>query len=504
MNPSAEGARATDAPRSGDPGGGPDQLIAGRWRPGRGDRSLVVSEPATGAVLAEITTASAADVDDAVAGANAAAGPLEALTFFERAELLHRCADLIDERHDAIAGQLARESGKPLAAEADDEVSESAEIFRLAAEEVKRLGSEVLPSADPNKRVFTFRKPNGVYALITPWNFPLNIPAELLAAALAAGDPAIVKPSEQTPLTAAALAAACVDAGFPPGAVSVLQGFGDVGRALVTHGGVHGIGFVGSNATAEAIVRDAGMKRTLIEASGNGPQIVCDDAAIDAAAAAAVFGAHYVAGQCCVATERLLVQESVHDELVERIVHHGGQVRLGDPLDASTTMGPLNNEAVAAKMDAHVADARSKGATVLLGGGRAGGFPTDLYYELTVIDGVTPDMAVFREESFGPVVPITTFADDDEAIALANDSDLGLQAAVFTSSLTRAYRYIERLRTGTVIVNDTVSFWETHPPFGGAAGTRTGWGRIGGRFTMLDMTDLRTAVIDIANTRDGN
>ena len=504
MDPSADGMPSTDLPGPGGQVEATGQLIGGRWRPGRGERALVVTEPATGAVLAELTTASAADVDDAVAGANAAAAPLEALTFFARAELLHRCADLIDERHDAIAEQLAASPASP---SPPKPTTRSASRRRSSASQPRRSSVSAARSSPAPTRTSgssPSASPTASTRSITPWNFPLNIPAELLAAALAAGDPAILKPSEQTPLTAAALAAACVDAGFPPGAVSVVQGFGDVGRALVTHDDVHGIGFVGSNATAEAIVRAAGMKRTLIEASGNGPQIVCDDAAIDAAAAAAVFGAHYVAGQCCVATERLLVQESIHDALVERIVHHGGRVRLGDPLDASTTMGPLNNEAVAAKMDTHVADARAKGATVLLGGGRAEGFPTDLYYELTVIDGVTPDMAVFREESFGPVVPITTFADDDEAIALANDSDLGLQAAVFTSSLTRAYRYIERLRTGTVIVNDTVSFWETHPPFGGAAGTRTGWGRIGGRFTMLDMTDLRTAVIDIANTRDGN
>jgi len=478
-----------------------DQLIAGVWRAGRGEQSLVVTEPATGAVVAELTCASAADVDDAVAGANAAAAPLEALSFFERAELLHRCADLIDERHDAIAEQLSRESGKPLAAEAHDEVTESAEIFRLAAEEVKRLSTEVLPSADPNKRVFTFRKPNGVYALITPWNFPLNIPAELLAAALAAGDPAILKPSEQTPLTGAALAQVCVDAGFPAGAVSVVQGFGDVGRALVAHDHVHGIGFVGSNATAEAIVRAAGMKRTLIEGSGNGPQIVCDDAAIDAAAAAAVFGAHYMAGQCCVATERLLVQESVHDELLALVLTRAGQCRLGDPHDESTTLGPLNNEAVAAKMDSHLADAADRGYEVVLGGERSSGFPTDLYYPLTVVDGVDPDGLLFTDESFGPVLPITTFRDDAEALALANSSPLGLQASVFTSSLTRSFRYIDGLRAGTVVVNDSTCFWEPHPPFGGASGTKTGWGRIGGKCTLLDMTDLRTAIIDVSKTR---
>lgn len=478
-------------------------LIAGQWVEGGGATPVVVTEPATAAVLAEIGSASPADVEAAVAGAVAAADALEALTFFERAELLHRTADLLDERREALAEQLARESGKPLVAEAVDELVESAEIFRLAAEEVKRLETHVLPSADPAKRVFTFRKPNGVYALITPWNFPTNIPAELLAAALAAGNPSILKPSEETPLSAVSLARAVVDAGFPPGAVSVVHGGGDVGAALVTHDGVDGIGFVGSDRTGEAIVRAAGLKRTLIEASGNGPQIICDDADVDAAAAAAVFGAHYASGQCCVATERLLVHQSVHDEVVERLLAHAATVVLGDPLDPATTLGPMNNEAVARKMDEHVADGLARGATVLTGGRRAPGHPTDLFYELTVVDGVGTDALLFTDESFGPVVPITTFESDDEAIALANRSNLGLQAAVFTSSLSRAYRYIDQLRAGTVIVNDTTSYWETHPPFGGASRTRSGWGRIGGRFTLLDMTDLRTAVVDVANTRDG-
>ncbi|MFP5320418.1 MAG: aldehyde dehydrogenase family protein [Acidimicrobiia bacterium] len=478
-------------------------LIAGEWREGRGEAPLTVREPATGAVLAELGTATAADVDEAVAGACAAAPVLEAMTTFERAELLHRTADVLDSRAEALAEQLTRESGKPLAAEAADELVESAEIFRLAAEEVKRLSTEVLPSADPAKRVFTFRKPNGVYALITPWNFPMNIPAELLAAALAAGDPAILKPSEETPLSSIALAEAVVEAGFPPGAVSVLHGGRAVGEALVTHDGVDGIGFVGSHATGEAIVRAAGLKRTLIEASGNGPQVVLDDADLDAAAFAAVFGAHYASGQCCVATERLLVQRSVHDELVERILEHARGVVLGDPLDDATTLGPLNNEGVARKMDDHVADGRERGADVLLGGRRAPGHPTELFYEMTVVDGVQPDMLLFTDESFGPVLPITTFETLDEGIDLANRSNLGLQASVFTSSLSHAYRCIEELRSGTVIVNDTTSFWETHPPFGGASRTRSGWGRIGGRFTLLDMSDLRTGIMDVAKTTDG-
>ena len=472
------------------------QLIGGERRIGRSIIEIAVVEPATGEVLAEVDTASLADIDDAVAGANEAATELERLSFFERAELLHVAARCIDASASPHAEQLARECGKPLTAEAVDELAESAEIFRLAAEEIKRLETHVLPSVDPRKRVFTHRKPNGVYALVTPWNFPMNIPAELLAAALAAGNPAIIKPSEQAPLSALALAEAVVEAGVPPGAVSVVMGRGEVGEALVSHPGVHGVGFVGSQATAEAIVAAAGMKRTIIEASGNGPQIVFDDADLASAAEAAVFGAHFVSGQCCVATERLLVHRSVHDKLVDLVVERAAGVTLGDPLEDTTLMGPLNNETVAARMDAHIAEARAQGARVLHGGHRDTGRSTNMYYELTVIDDVTPAMDVFRYETFGPVVPITCFDTDDEAFALANDSDLGLQASVFTSSLARAYRAIDELRTGTVLVNEGTAFWEQHPPFGGASRTGTGWGRIGGKYTILDMTDLRTAIID--------
>jgi len=478
-------------------------LIDGHWTDGSDGQTIPLHSPITGEHLADVAKATTKDVDTAV---EAAAGPgadaMEAMPPFERAELLHKVADLLDERADELAATLTLEQGKPLHTEARDEVAESAEIFRWAAEEVKRLETPSLPGADPDKIVMTFRKPNGVYALITPWNFPMNIPAELVAPALGGGNSLVFKPSELTPLTAAGMIQAVVDAGFPASAVHLLYGDAEVGNALVSHPRVDGIGFVGSAATAEAIVRSAGLKRTLIEASGNGPQIICDDADLDAAAAAAVFGASFAGGQCCVATERLLVQESVHAEVVERVVAHAAAVTLGDPRDEGITMGPLNNESVAAKVDAHLADARAKGARILTGGERATGFPTDLYYPLTVIDDVTTDMLLFTDESFGPVLPITTFADDDEAIALANDSNLGLQAAVFTSSLKRAFRFIHGVRAGSIVVNDSTDFWEPHPPFGGASRTRTGWGRIGGKYTLLDMTDLRTAVIDIEKTRD--
>ena len=477
-------------------------FLAGRWTEGNGRKRTEVRSPASGEVLGAVPVSSTEDVDEAARAARDAVEVLDAMTVFERAKLLHAAAEIMDSRKEELGRLLSLEQGKPLHTEGIAEIEESAENFRVAAEDVKRLTTEVLPSEDPNKKMFTFRKPNGVYALITPWNFPFVIPSELLAPGLAGGNACILKPSEFTPLIAIRMVEILEEVGFPPGSVSLVFGEAETGQALVTHPAVDAIGFVGSHETGEAIVRAAGLKRTLMELSGNGPQIVLDDANIDAAASLATFGATYVSGQCCVATERVLVAESVHDQFLERVMAEARDVVVGDPLDAKTTMGPLNNRPVAEKFARHVADARERGVEMPVGGGRLEGQPTDLYYELTVADRVPTDSLLFREESFGPVVPITTFSDDEEAIRLANDSHLGLQASVFTSSLKRAFTFIDRLRVGNVVVNDTTDYWEAMEPFGGASGTRTGWGRVGGKYGLMDMTDLRTAVIDYRNTRD--
>jgi acyl-CoA reductase-like NAD-dependent aldehyde dehydrogenase len=477
-------------------------FIGGSWTEGQANDTLEVTSPATGESLGAVPVSTPDDVDQAVGHAREGLETMDAMTVFERAELLHRAADLMEERKEELGRELTIEQGKPLHTEGIAEIEESAENFRVAAEDVKRLTSEVLPSQDPNKRMFTFRKPNGVYAVISPWNFPFVIPSELIAPALAGGNSVVFKPAEQTPLIGMRMVELLEEAGFPPGAVSLVYGGGSTGQALVTNAGVDAIAFVGSHETGEAIVRAAGLKRTLMELSGNGPHIVLDDANLEAAAALAAFGATYVSGQCCVATERVLVAESVHDDFVQALLTEAEKVVLGDPLDEKTTMGPLNNPEVAEKVERHLDDARRQGCEILVGGGRAGGFPTDLYFELTVIDGVGTDTLLFRDESFGPVLPITTFRDDEEAIRLANDSHLGLQAAVFTSSLKRAFTFIDRLRVGNVVVNDTTDYWESMEPFGGASGTRTGWGRVGGKWGLMDMTDLRTAVIDFRNTRD--
>ncbi len=476
-----------------------ENFVGGAWAASTGDRIRTIVSPVTGEGIAESPDASRADVDAAVAAARAAQPDWAARTAWERAEICHAIADLIDERREAFARALTLEQGKPYEGEALPDIDETAENFRIAAEDVKRMETSIVPSRDPGKRILTFRKPNGVYAAITPWNFPTLIPVELIAPGIAAGNTLVVKPSEWTPVAMANFMEIMADAGLPDGVVNVIYGGGEVGARLVTHPGIDGIGFVGSHVTAEKIVRAAGLKRSLIEASGNGPVIVCEDADLARAAQGAVFGGFFCAGQVCCATERVLVHERVHDAFVDEVVKAAAGWQLGDPFDPATRVGPMNNEPTAAKMDRHLEDATAKGATVVLGGSRESGRPTDLYYRPTVLTDVGLDTLVNREETFGPIVPLIRVSSDDEALRVANDSHLGLQAAVYTSDLARAFRYADALRVGNVVVNDSTDYWEAHEPFGGAPGTSSGWGRIGGRYTMLDMTDLKTVVLDVAS-----
>ncbi len=472
-------------------------FIGGEWVESTGEHVREIVSPVTGEKVADAPDASREDVARAARAAREAQPGWAALSAWDRARICHAIADAIDERTEDMARELSLEQGKPYAAEAIPDIEETAENFRIAAEDVKRMESAIIPSQDVNKRILTFRKPNGVYAGITPWNFPTLIPVELIAPGIAAGNTIVMKPSEWTPVAMATFMQVMADAGLPPGVVNVVYGGGEVGEALVTDENVDCVGFVGSHHTAEKIVRAAGLKRTLIEASGNGPVIVCADADLEAAAKGAVFGGFFCAGQVCCATERVLVDKRVHDDFLSAVVREAEGWKLGDPFDKDTLVGPMNNEPTAQKMDAHVADAVDKGAEVVLGGSRDDGRPTSLYYQPTVVDRVGVDTLINRDETFGPIVPVIVVDGDDEALAVANDSHLGLQAAVYTRSLKRAFRFLDSLRVGNVVVNDSTDYWEAHEPFGGAAGTRTGWGRIGGRYTMLDMTDLKTAVIDV-------
>jgi len=477
-------------------------FIGGDWAEPTGDDAREIVSPVTGEKLADAPNASEEDIRRAARSAREAQPKWAALSAWDRAAICHAIADLIEERKEEFARELSLEQGKPYVAEAIPDIEETAENFRIAAEDVKRMESAVIPSQDVNKRILTFRKPNGVYAAITPWNFPTLIPVELIAPGIAAGNTIVMKPSEWTPIAMANFMQIMADAGLPEGVVNVVYGGGKVGERLIQDENIDCVGFVGSHTTAEKIVRAAGLKRSLIEASGNGPVIVCADADLDAAAKGAVFGGFFCAGQVCCATERVLVDKRVHDDFLAAVVSEAEGWTLGDPFDDDTLVGPMNNEPTAAKMDRHLEDALEKGAEIVVGGTRDSGRPTELYYQPTVVDGVGVDTLINRDETFGPIVPLITVGSDEEALAVANDSYLGLQAAVYTKSLKRAFHYLDNLQVGNVVVNDSTDYWEAHEPFGGAAGTRTGWGRIGGRYTMLDMTDLKTVVLDVGSLSD--
>ncbi len=468
-------------------------FIAGEWTEGTGDSHHELRSPATGEHIANVPLASPADIDSAVSAARAATEEMRHWSAFERAALCLRIYELWQTRVDDVARILTLEQGKPYEAEAIDDIAESGDYLQIAAEDVKRLSGELIPTTERHRRMFTVHRPVGVWAAITPWNFPVMIPMEYVGPGLATGNSVIIKPPEFTSWALLEMAKVFEEAGAPKGAISVIPGGAEIGDSLITHDGIDAIGFTGSSATGRKIVSRMGLKRSIMEMSGNGPTIVTSDADVAKAAEAAVYGAYYNAGQVCCATERVIVVDEVHEQFVEATLKAAEDVRLGDPFDSNTNMGPLNNEATAAKMDRHIADAADRGAQVLAGGKRATNFPTDLYYEFTVIDGVPEEAEVSQEESFGPVVPILAAHDDEDAVGLANRTRLGLQAAVFTNDLSKAFWYADRIRSGTVIINDSTDFWETFQPFGGAAGSDTGWGRQ----RIAEFTDLQTVVLSL-------
>jgi succinate-semialdehyde dehydrogenase/glutarate-semialdehyde dehydrogenase len=484
---------------------GNTNLIAGTWTEAESGERFTVRSPVTGAVLAEVPKSGPVDVDAAVAAAKGAWPVWRSTPVYRRSEIVLRMAELIRERAETIAQVLTVEQGKPYAGEALPEVMETALNFQLAAEDVVRMETPIIPMRDPAKRVLTFREPYGVMAVITPWNFPTVIPSEYLGPGLAVGNTVVMKPASTTPLSMI-LVARCIqqaldEAGLPGGVFNLVTGPGaTVGDYLVAHPDVALIGFTGETVTGEAICSRAGIKMTLMELGGNGPVIVCADANLAEAAKAAAFGCFYNAGQVCCATERILLDKKVHDEFVALLLQEAKVYSPTDPMDPAATMGPLNNEPTAAKTEEHLEDARAKGATILLGGAREPGRPTPLYFPATVIDGVTRDMLLNREETFGPVAPVITFETDEEAVEIANETGYGLQMAVFTSSIKRCFWYADRLRTGNVVFNDSTDYWEAHEPFGGGGGTRSGHGRLGGRYTLDDVTHLKTVAIDVEKT----
>jgi acyl-CoA reductase-like NAD-dependent aldehyde dehydrogenase len=471
-------------------------FVDGEWCDAADGATVEATSPATGESLGPVAEGGREDARRAIAAANAAFPSWAARTGFERAELLHRAADICERRKDDLARTLTLDQGKPLKAEAEGEVGELIEFLRMAAEDGKRLTGTIPESAAPGRRVLLIRRPLGVLGVITPWNWPYTMPAEVLAPALACGNCVVWTPAPSTAVCSGRLAECIAEADFPPGVFNMVLGPGpEVGDELAANPGTRAVAFTGSTETGLTVAKRAAGKAQLLEMGGNGPFVVMADADLPAAVEAARVGAFLGAGQSCSAAERLLVHERVKDEFVELLAADvQREVRLGDPFDDATTMGPVNNEPQAAKMQLHVADAVEKGATVVTGGSRAGGFPTDLYWEPTVLDGVPPDSIAVTQETFGPIAPIVPIASLEEAIEQTNAQTYGLMAAIFTADLAAGMRYADSVQMGLVNINETTNYWEPHLPWGGRARSQSGIGRVGGAHPMDTLTELQTVL----------
>jgi acyl-CoA reductase-like NAD-dependent aldehyde dehydrogenase len=472
-------------------------LIGGEWVASESGATFDATSPATGEVIGSLPEGTREDAKRALAAADVAWPVWAALSAFDRAAAMRRIAAAVDERREDLARTLTLDQGKPFRAEAFDEVEELIAYWEMAAADATRIEGLIPPSVDANNRVFLYRVPRGVVGVISPWNWPYTMPGEIVAPALAAGNAVVLAPAPTTSVCAVKLAECIQAADLPPGVFNLVTGPGPVvGDEVASNRLTAAVGFIGSIATGHAVAARAAGKELLLEMGGNGPLVVCDDADLDAAVEATLTACFLNAGQSCTAGERILVQEPAHDAFLGKLTAAVGErIRLGDPFDDATTMGPLNNAPVADKTERHVTEAREQGATVVSGGGRSPELGSDLFFEATVLDGVTDHMEIAREETFGPVVPVTTIRHEDDAIELVNGSGYGLLSAIFTADLGRGLRFAERVRTGWVNVNEGTNYWESHLPFGGRAGSASGVGRVGGRFSMERLTELKTIVV---------
>jgi acyl-CoA reductase-like NAD-dependent aldehyde dehydrogenase len=473
--------------------------IGGGWVDAEDGATFEATSPSTGEVFGAIPEGTRADAQRAIAAAQAAWPGWAASSAFDRAAAMRRIAEAIEERREDLATTLSLDQGKPKKAEAYDEVEELIAYFEMASADATRMEGIVPPSIDANKRVLLQRVPRGVVSVISPWNWPYTMPGEILAPAIAYGNAVVWAPAPTTSLCAARFAECLEAADLPPGVVNMVTGPGPVvGDEIAANPGTQAVGFIGSISTGHTVAQRAAGKELLLEMGGNGPLVILEDGDLDRAVEATLVASFLNAGQSCTAGERFLVHGDVKDDYLAKLsAAIDERIRLGDPFDDTTTMGPLNNEPTAAKTERHVTQALERGASIVGGGKRAPQHGSDLFFEPTVLDGVTDEMEIAREETFGPVVPVSTIRGEDEAIALVDRSPYGLLSAVFTRDLGRGLRFAEAVRTGWVNVNDGTNYWESHLPFGGRAGSRSGVGRVGGRYSMERLTELKTIVIDL-------
>ena len=462
--------------------------VDGRWIGAHGGGTLPVRNPATGETLGSIPNMGTAETREAIEAAARAYPAWAARTAKDRATIMRRWFDLMIANQEDLAVLMTAEQGKPLA-EAKGEIVYAASFIEWFAEEGKRLYGDVIPGHQPDKRILVLRQPVGVVAAITPWNFPSAMITRKAGPALAAGCTFVCKPATQTPYSALALAHLADRAGIPPGVFNVVTGSAaQIGAEMTSNPRVRKLTFTGSTEVGKKLMAQcaATMKKISMELGGNAPFIVFDDADLDAAVQGAIASKYRNTGQTCVCANRLLVQAGVYDEFAKKLGAAVGALRIGDGLAGITDQGPLIDAKALAKVEEHIADALAKGAKLARGGKRhaLGG----TFFEPTILTDVTPAMAVAREETFGPVAPLFKFHTEAEAIAMANDTEFGLAAYLYTRDLARSWRVSEAIEYGIVGLNTGIISTEV-APFGGVK--ESGTGREGSKYGILDYTELK-------------
>ncbi len=463
-------------------------LIDGRWCAADSGRRFEVRNPATGALLAAVPDCAAAETRRAIAAAEGAWPAWRARPAKERAATLRRWFELIVAHQDDLALLMTSEQGKPLA-EAKGEVLYGASFVEWFAEEAKRIYGDLIPATQRDKRILVMKEPVGVCAAITPWNFPIAMITRKAAPALAAGCTVVLKPAEQTPLSALALAELAVQAGFPAGVLNVVTGDpAAIGGELTSSPAVRKLSFTGSTEVGRLLIRQCSptIKKLSLELGGNAPFIVFEDADLDAAVEAALASKYRNTGQTCVCANRLLIQADIYEAFAAKLVERVRGLKVGKGTETGVTQGPLIDAASLAKVEAQIEDARQHGARILLGGKRhaLGG----TFFEPTVLADVTPAMLCMREETFGPVAPLVRFATESEAIALANATEFGLASYFFSRDLARVWRVAEALEYGIVGVNTGIISNEVSP-FGGIK--QSGLGREGSKYGIEDFLEIK-------------
>ena len=481
-------------------------LVGGEWVDAYSGATFETINPYSGKVWATAPDAGTRDVERAVHAAREAfdSGPWGTMTGTQRARLIRRLAELIAQNAEAIALVESTDNGK-LLREMNGQLKALPEYYHYFAGAADKIQGDTIPSDKPNFFVYTRREPVGVVGMVVPWNSPVLLLSWKLATALAAGCTVVAKPAEQTPASTLEFARLFEEAGFPPGVFNVVTGDGaTAGRALVRHPGVDKVAFTGSTETGISVMKDAAdhLARVSLELGGKSPNIVFEDADLEAAANGVVAGIFAATGQTCMAGSRLFVQERVHDELVDRLSDRAGTIKLGDPLDPDTEMGPVAFPEQLEKILDLIRSGREEGAELVFGGDRPGdGELSDGYFvEPTIFTGVRAEMEIAREEIFGPVLSVMPFADEQEVIARANDTRFGLAAGVWTNDVRRAHRVANALRAGTVWINAyrTVSF---NTPFGGMK--MSGFGRENGLDSIDGYTTVKAVWVELSGeTRD--